>query len=611
MGIHRAGPPTKASGGAPLTHNTVARVIPDVPTLAVDEGFSYLIPESLAGRVGVGSIVRVPLAGRRVRGYVIGLESTSEIEQPDKLKEVRSLSSDLPVFTERMLDALRWAAGYYVAPLARVLAKTAPPNLPKRPPPFVSSEVESVEGPLSELARNALDGKPQKTVQVMAGTGWTDLIRGAAGLLIRSERSVIVVCPTVAETARLSAGLRQGLGDLVVEVGEQSPASVTAAWSKAATTGGLVVVGTMRVVWWPIRNLSMAIMVEEGRPGMKERQSPTVAASDLARVRAECEGFQLVKIGRVPTLRSLHESTEVIRVPGRLWAPVQIVNRTEDPPGQGLLSEQAKSALAGIAGRGGRVFFFTHRRGYAPAARCVRCRLLRSCPRCGSRPDHQATCARCGANLGKCSGCGGTRFEPLGAAVGRVTEDVRRLVGDAVGSVEEARQVLVGTEADLVAVPQVDLAVVVDGDGLVRATNYRAAEDALGLLARVASTVRRNGRARMMLQTADVRQPVYQALHRGDPITFLKDELATRRSLSLPPFGEVVLVEVVGTEDTSILDKVLEDVLVYGPSVENNRLRWMIQGDDLTDFKLDLRDTVAGLRRRNLRVRVDVDPREF
>ena len=115
----------------------------------------------------------------------------------------------------------------------------------------------------------------------------------------------------------------------------------------------------------------------------------------------------------------------------------------------------------------------------------------------------------------------------------------------------------------------------------------------------------------MMLQTADIRQPVYTALHRADPLMYLKDELATRRSLSLPPFGEVVLVEVMGTEDTSLLDEVLEDVIVYGPSVEDNRLRWIIQGGDLADFKLDLRDLVAGLRRRKLRVRVDVDPREF
>ena len=50
------------------------------------------------------------------------------------LKEVAAVSGAVPVFDERLLQTLRWAAIHYVAPLAAVLAKAAPPNLPKRPP---------------------------------------------------------------------------------------------------------------------------------------------------------------------------------------------------------------------------------------------------------------------------------------------------------------------------------------------------------------------------------------------------------------------------------------------------------------------------------------------
>ena len=576
----------------------------------MDEGFSYRVPSSLAGRVEVGAIVRVPLAARRVRGYVVGVESISESEADD-FKDVRALSSDIPVFSAAMLPTLVWAAEYYVAPLARVLAKTAPPNLPKRPPPPALPGIPPMDGPLSDVAAAAAGDGPSRSVLALAGTGWTDLIRGAITAPLRAGKSVIIAAPTVVEVARLAAGLRHDLGARVVEVADQSDAEVTAAWSKAATTGGLAVVGTMRVLWWPVRNLSMVILVEEGRPGMKERQTPTVVAGHLARVRAAHEGLQLVGVGRVPTIESLHERPEVVRAPGRLWGPVQVVDRTEDPPGQGLLAERVRAAIAGTAGRGGRVFLFTHRRGYAPAARCVRCRLLRSCPRCGARPDHRTTCSRCETELGGCSSCGGTRFEPLGAAVGRVTEEVRRLVGDRVGHVSAGRQVMVGTEADLVAVPEVDLAVVVDADGLVRGATYRAAEDALGVLARVGATVRGSGRARMMLQTADNRQPVYEALRRADPFTFLEDELAIRKRLSLPPFGEVMVVEVAGTDDGSILDDALETAIVYGPARTGDRLRWMVQGDELTGVKRKLRKAAVRLRRQGLRVRVDADPRDF
>lgn len=577
----------------------------------MDEGFSYRVPSSLLGRIGVGAIVRVPLAGRRVRGYVVGVESTSEAEVADNLKDVRALSSDIPAFTASMLPTLVWAADHYVAPLARVLAKTAPPNLPKRPPPFALPGIPPTDGPLSDVAAAAAGGAPSRSVQALAGTRWADLIRSAISAPLRAGKSVLVAAPTMVEVARLAAGLRHDLGARVVEVGDQSDAEVTTAWSKATTTGGLAVVGTMRVLWWPVRNLSMVILVEEGRPGMKERQTPTVVAGSLARTRASYEGLQLVVVGRVPAVESLYERPEMVRVPGRLWGPVQLVDRTEDPPGQGLLAERVRAAIAGTASRGGRVFLFTHRRGYAPAARCVKCRLLRSCPRCDARPDHRTICSRCGTELGGCTSCGGTRFEPLGAAVGRVVEEARRLVGESAGDVRAGRQVMVGTEADLVAVPDSDLVVVVDADGLVRDTNYRAAEDALRVLSRVGAAVRRNGRARVMLQTADIRQPVYAALSRADPIPFLQDELEIRRRLALPPFGEVMVVEVGGTDDGSILDDALESAIVYGPARAGGRLRWMVQGDDLTGVKRKLREAAVHLRRQGMRVRVDADPRDF
>ena len=46
----------------------VARVLVDIP--ALDREFDYLVPDKLAPAVRVGTIVRVTLHGRRVRGWV-------------------------------------------------------------------------------------------------------------------------------------------------------------------------------------------------------------------------------------------------------------------------------------------------------------------------------------------------------------------------------------------------------------------------------------------------------------------------------------------------------------------------------------------------------------
>ena len=611
MGVNRTGRETESRRRFTLTGTTVARVVPDIPTFAVDDGFAYRVPSALLDQVAVGSVVRVPLAGRRVRGYVIGLETDDGASDLRKLKDVRSVSSPIPVFSEAMLPTLRWAAAHYVAPLAGVLGKPAPPNLPRRSTPRRLPSIPQAGGPVHDVARAAASAGHAGIVQVLAGVGWGELIRGTVTAPLRVAKSALIVAPTAVEAARLADRLEADLGRRVVRAVDQDNAALTAAWSCAATQGGLVVVGTLRVIWWPVRDLSIICLVEEGRKGMKERQTPTVAAGAVARIRSAAERLQLVLVGRVPIIDTLHEATVVNRVPGRLWARVEVVDRTEDPPGAGLVAERVRVAIASTVRQGGRVFVFTHRRGYAPASRCVGCRSLRSCPACGSRPDHRATCPRCEALLGACPSCGGDRFEPLGAAVGRITEELRRLVGDDVGSVQSATPVMVGTERDLVDVPPVELVVAVDADGLVRGTNYRSTEEALAVLARTASTLRRSERARMMLQTADARHPVYEALRRGDPVPFLRDELVARQRFSLPPCGEVMAIEVEGADDVAVLDETLAGATVYGPSRDGARIRWLVQGDDLRETKQRLRATVGRLRDQGCKVRIDVDPREF
>ncbi len=586
-------------------------MVPDLPAFAMDDGFAYRVPPILEEEVSVGSVVRVPLAGRRIRGYVVGLEPPSPSMDPSDLKEVRAVSSPIPVFSEAMLPMLRWAADHYVAPMAGILAKTGPPNLPKAFPAVDLPSIPPAYGPVREVSEGAATGRSPGSLQILAGENWEELIRGTITPSVRADRSVLVVAPTTVEASKLANRLGHDLGRRVLVADDRDNATVTEVWSRAATQSGMVVVGTLRSVWWPVKGLSMIVLVEEERRGMKERRTPTAAAGLVGRMRSATESLHLVLLGRTPGIATLKDGMPMKRVPGRLWGLVEIVDRTDDPPGSGLFSQRVRVSIAATLRRGGRIFVFTHRRGYAPAYRCVGCRSLRSCPSCGSRPDRGANCPRCGADLGSCPQCGGDRFDPLGAAVGRVSEELERTVPGEVGGVDSGKRVMVGTERDLPKLDPVDLSVVVDADGLVRGTNYRSTEDALSLMARVAATVHRRVGSRTMIQTADPTHPVYTALRRADPLPFLQDELRVRRRFSLPPWGEVMVVEVEGAVDRTVLDEAVVDATVYGPARTGDRTRWIVQGSDLNEIRKRLRATVGRLRDRGFKVRLDVDPREF
>lgn len=586
-------------GGLRLT----ARVVPGVPTFSVDEGFRYAVPERLSAKLTIGSMVRVPLGGRRVGGFVVSVDESPD----DGLKPIAAMSGAVPVFDAATLEVMRWAAHHYVAPLSVLLARCSPPNLPPAAGPAPGTEPMPESHPLADAMAV---GRHRTLLWLDAGdpARWIAPL-GAA--LRATGRGLLVVVPTGEEVQSIARGL-VGLGDVVTVVDhDMDDAGVTAAWGRARHHGG-VLVGTPRVAAWPVAGLGAIAVVEEGRRAMKDRQTPTIHVRELVLRRAQRAGVPVVYGGPAPSLELVGRGAEILRPPGRVWPLVEVVDRREDPPGTGLFAERTRQAIQIAANQGGPVFLFAHRRGYSSASRCGRCRALRRCPSCGSRPDPQPTCRRCGTELGPCVECGAARFEPLGAGVGRIVDEVGRIVGrDNVGEHPTERPVSVGSEADLTTLGACKLVVLVDIDGLMYGVDYRAAEEALRVGARLAGRVEPGSGHRLIVQTSTPEDPVITALRRADPAVFHRAELENRRRMGYPPFGALMVLEARGG-DTDMVDPAVRaiagDAVLLGPAPSQGGQRWLVQGPDLGAFKTALRPVLQRLRDSGVTMRVDVDP---
>lgn len=544
-----------------------------------------------------------------VRGYVVGVR---EVGDAGKLREVRAVSGDFALFDSRLLQTIRWTALHYVAPVATVLAKTAPPNLPRHRKALDLPAPPQRESPLPAASAAAGEGR-RVASQYLVGPGpWGELISGLCGPVVHGGRSAVVVAPTVIEAAELVDALRRSFGTRVLFATSSSPAKdVTAAWVHAATTPGVILVGTREIALWPVAALGMGVIVEEGRRAMKAPQSPTLHAFQLLRRRAAVERFSLVLAGPVPTLEAVAAGIELREPPRRVWSLVEVVDRGEEPPGSGIISPQASRALQGVVKRGASAFVLVHGRDYAPAFRCVRCRAVRQCPVCGAGAARTDVCRRCEAGLGACAECGGERFEPLGAGVGRVVDTLRRIIGDEVGPAGAGRLVTVGTERDLAGFGRIQLGVAIDADGLILAPNYRAEEDAFRLLARLASLVERGRGNRCLLQTSHPHHRVIEGLRSGHPSEFLMTSLAMRERAGFPPATELValgLKRAPGDADDALRATTGDQADVLGPAVDRDTLRWLVQGGGLRPVRVRLRGLVQSWRDGGATVRVDADP---
>lgn len=107
-------------------NRTVAQVIVDIPTRALDDSFDYLVPPGMHG-LEVGCCVLVEFGRRPVVGYVVGFDELPADADLGRYKLVQEVLST-PYFDAVSARCARWMAHEYVAPLSTAIRLFAPPG---------------------------------------------------------------------------------------------------------------------------------------------------------------------------------------------------------------------------------------------------------------------------------------------------------------------------------------------------------------------------------------------------------------------------------------------------------------------------------------------------
>ncbi|HZQ77105.1 MAG TPA: hypothetical protein VFE55_07230 [Acidimicrobiia bacterium] len=575
------------------TATRVCRVAVDV--LAVERLFDYSVPEPLAGVVAVGTIVRVNLGGRRVRGWVVADDVVSEAP-PDKLRPLLAAVSAGP--SPEVVALTEWAAWRFAGPRLPVLraaspAAVVPPgNLRSSGTGGVPEERRSSEAPGGEAGELAADAAGRE-VAVVRWPPAADPGEMVAGLVAPAGSTVVIVPD--GRLAGLAAAARAAGAVVVPWLTEGRPRDRARAWDRCRQ-GGCVVVGGRSAVLAPVPDLAAVVVLDDGAEALKEERSPTWHARDLAAERVRRLGARLTIVSPAPPL----EAPGPVLTPSRTaeragWPITEVIDRRKEPPGLGLFSPRAVAALRAAvepdrrsSATGGvpeerrssgiRAVCVLNRKGRARLLACAACGELARCERCGAavgeldtapgragpaeagaapaggaggEPVRLLACGACGATRPRvCVRCGSMRLKVLRAGVSRLRDDLAALLpGVGVASVDAAtgdlpaEPVLIGTEAVLHRVaphPAGTTAVVVflDFDAELLAPRFRAGEQALWLLVRAARLVGpRAAGGRVLVQTRLPRHEVIEAAVRADPGVLADAERPRRKLLDLPPYA--------------------------------------------------------------------------
>jgi primosomal protein N' len=595
----------------------VADVVLDRAVWALDRPLTYRVPPRLAGALSVGSIVRVPLRGRRVRGWVVGVRAATEM--PETLVPVAAVSGAAPVFDEALLSALGALARRYVQPLAAFLRLVTPgrmggshglpgdgaselnfglqkPSRPKLTPPPL---YRAAAGLAPEIGAPGLapGGVPSRVLRRLGPREdplgiYVDLVERG----LRRGLGAIVVVPEVGEGGILLGRLGAAFpGEAAVVHSGRSPAERAGALWSVAQGERRVVLGSRAAVLAPGFPLGTVIVHQEHDRSLKETRAPYYDAREVAAARAAATGASLLLASRTPSVSSWHRTGaggwEVVEPPLAArregWPIVEVV---EPAPG-GHPGERPKGRPGG---RSGSVLpqrvvaaVLEARRAGEPVLVLV----LR------------------------------TRATPAGPGPREVAAYLQRALPDAKVTRDGPGDVTVTTkppaEGEKIAVRT---AAVVGVDAILERAAGRASEEGFVALWGLASGIARGSpRARMLVETRDARHHAIQALTRADYGYFLRRELEVRRRSGSPPFSALIRLRIGGPgDDPDALPDLSEDLLdelealpgteVLGPMEGRRGAEVLLKVQDRSRVLDPLRAAVSS---GNRRIRVEMDPPDW
>ena len=566
---------------------------PDVP--AIDRELDYAVPDAWqadgrGAELRVGSIVRMRLHGRRVRGWVTDLD-------PDpppgiELQPLAKLTGRGP--SAALVELARWAAWRWAGPMVAFLRAASPPRV-VRSLPAAPRSVAPVPSVHDELVREAL-ARPRSVLRLPPGADTLPVALAASAL-----GHALVLSPAHAAGALLAVKLRRA-GVPVAAMPDQ--------WAAAAA--GATVVGSRAAAWAPVRDLAAVVVLDEHDEAYQEERAPTWHARDVAIERADRAGVPCVLVSPAPTLEAL--GWGALLTPSRSderagWPVVDVVDRRSDEPGRvGLYSPRVVQALR----RPGRVLCVLNRKGRSRLLACGSCGELARCVRCGSAVAQTAEgvlrCRRCGAERPPaCAACGAEALKNLRVGVTRAREELAALLGEPVGEVTAETEQLpeervwVGTEALLHRAPEAEVVIFLDVDQELMAPRYRTSERAFSLLVRAARLVGGRDRGgRLVLQTRLPRHEVIQAALHADPGRLSAAEHERRSELRYPP--AVAMATVSGAAAEAFMERLGSPLGIerLGPSDG----RWLLRAPD----HAALADALAATERPPGRLRIEVDP---
>src|SRR3989338_1705026 len=512
-------------------------------------------------------------------------------EQPRNLAQIKSLSATAGAQLKALI-AEGWVEQYTSTPSLSLMEQLAI----RLSPQAGKSLVIPLQGGGDNLQHrfdnaHTLTGEQQQAVDAVTqtsgyacfllhgitGSGKTEVYVHLMHHVLQRGKQVLLLVPEINLTPQLENYFRSRFPDvnLVSLHSGLREGERLHNWQQAQAGAAQIVLGTRLSVFAELPGLALIIVDEEHDSSFKQQDGLRYSARDVAIFRASQHGIPIVLGSATPSLESYHKAQSgryrMLKLTGRALAEARLpavccinINQTVMHHG---ISENLLREIGQRAARREQSLLFINRRGYAPVLMCGGCGWLSGCKHCAGKMvlhlnDQRLRCHQCGYQLRMphaCPSCGNADLLPLGSGTQRVESVLQerftearilRVDRDSTRSKrawQMMREQIHANEVDILVgtqmlakghdFPALTLVGVLNPDGALYSSDFRAAEKLFAQLVQVAG---RAGRAdkpgEVLIQTAFPDHPLFRALQTHNFEGWAASQLAERQMAGFPPF---------------------------------------------------------------------------
>ena len=544
--------------------------------------FTY---QSGGADLSIGDLVKIKFANR----YSIGIVRDTNVEQPEASIKLQSVIEKLDIepIASHLLELGDWIIRYYSASASSTWQLLIPKNpTTKSRKNFANQKYHSQ--PLVQLTKSqqsALDSINKSAKPVLLegamGSGKTEIYFHLIAQSIQNNRSAVLMMPEIFLTKQMIERAQKHFGDsLIITHSSMTPAKRKAVWvecSARSKNEGLLVLGPRSAMFSPLHNVGLVIIDEFHEQSYKQDSSPRYQAEIVAAKLSAITKSKLILGSATPSI-----NTKFLADAGKLekvYMPQRALN-SQHPDieiiktdrGE-ILSSRLKAEIKAVLETKKMALIYINRRGTAPIFKCNECGENFECPHCGVNMHFHAdrmklVCHVCGHNTpppGKCPKCGSPELRGYGVGTKAVAEEIsKQFAGARIARIdtdssaqkdfEETLESISAGEIDIIIgtqmigrgmdIANLELVGMINADYDLLNIDYNSLERAFQLLTQTAGRAgRRETRGKVIIQTAQPENPIFDLIIKNDFAKFYTQELEQRKKYSYPPYVYLLKLE--------------------------------------------------------------------